>query len=568
MSSQEVTVELSEDEKFVEEVVAQFENENILCSSGFSMYLNRAIKLIKNGGKIRDFCDLLDKSVTKHLDQVDSKLQGPTKRNTAIATNSADATLQITCTSKEKKHLRRSFKERAFASIHQNGNKVLDFLKNLVDGQYDKNDDYRLLLVTQPDMKKEISSFAEWVKDHPSSLKKSLIMDSVYLQVLSNTKIGLTSKKDNIVELIEGVLEVDEDVWIQEEAIDNHVKGYLKEKKSNFTTNQTEVFQTLVKFVKSEQDSLSVDNKSLEPAITITSEPEKRIRNLTKRLSDVVKHDNKKRNATKKRKRNQTLSDTVEEVVLVSDVEAEGNDDTEGARIENSSEVSENETDDATSRRKASKKPKDNRLKAKPIPAPDADSSEVRKGAATRRSASNKKNDEDKEVVPEVENSAGEDIDSEGARSKISEANTRSASDNGGVPESTEVSEVSEGASNKKNDEDKEVVPEVENSAGEEIDSEGARSKISEANTRSASDNGGVPESTEVSEVSKCASYKKNDEDKEVVPEEENSAGKESDSEGARSKISEANTRSADIGEIDEGNYIDYSCKYYSFNII
>jgi hypothetical protein len=48
-------------------------------------------------------------------------------------------------------------------------------------------------------------------------------MDSVYLQVLSNTKMGLTSKKDNIVELIEGVLEVDEDVWIQEEAIDNHV---------------------------------------------------------------------------------------------------------------------------------------------------------------------------------------------------------------------------------------------------------------------------------------------------------------------------------------------------------
>ena len=68
-------------------------------------------------------------------------------------------------------------------------------------------------------------------------------MDSVYLEVLSNTKIGLTSKKDNILELIEGCLEVDEFVWIQEEAIDNHVKSYLKEKKSNFTTNQEIVFQ-------------------------------------------------------------------------------------------------------------------------------------------------------------------------------------------------------------------------------------------------------------------------------------------------------------------------------------
>jgi hypothetical protein len=103
MSSKEVTVELSEDDKFVEEVVAQFENEKILSSSGFSMYSNRAIKLIKNCRKIRNFCDLLDKSVNKHLDQVDSKLQGPTKRNTAIATNNADATTQITCTPKEKK---------------------------------------------------------------------------------------------------------------------------------------------------------------------------------------------------------------------------------------------------------------------------------------------------------------------------------------------------------------------------------------------------------------------------------------------------------------------------------
>ena len=58
--------------------------------------------------------------------------------------------------------------------------------------------------------------------------------------------------------------------------------------------------------------------------------------------------------------------------------------------------------------------------------------------------------------------------------------------------------------SNKKTDADKEVIP------GEEIDSEGEY-----MNTRSASYIGGVPESTD-----------------------------------------------------DEGNYIDYSCSYYSFNII
>ena len=108
MSSQEVTVELSEDDKFVEEVVAQFENENILSSSGFSMYLNRAIKLIKNGGKIRDFCDLLDKSVNMHMINVSTKLKASMKQNTTIATNSADVTTLITMTAVERKQLTRN----------------------------------------------------------------------------------------------------------------------------------------------------------------------------------------------------------------------------------------------------------------------------------------------------------------------------------------------------------------------------------------------------------------------------------------------------------------------------
>ena len=359
MSSQEVTVELSEDDQFVEEVVAQFDEENTLSNSGFSKYLKKAFKLIQNDGKIRDFCDLLDKSVNMHMINVSTKLKASMKQNTTIATNSADVTTLITMTALERKQLTRNYKDRALASIKTIGTKVLNFLRVLVNEQFEfeGSTDYLELLIAQPDMKNEILAFRGWVKANPLSLQKSLIMDSVYLEVLSNPKMGLTSKKDDIVPLIEGFLEVDEGIWVENDT-ENNVKTYLKEKKSNFTTNQTEVFQKLVKFVKSEQDSLSVDNKSLEPAITMTSEPEKRIRNLTKRLSDVVKYDNKKRNATKRRKRNQTLSEAVEEVVLVSD------DESEGARKETSSEVSENETDGPT---KASKKSKDNRSKAKPI---------------------------------------------------------------------------------------------------------------------------------------------------------------------------------------------------------
>ena len=353
MSSQEVTVELSEDDQFVEEVVAQFDEENTLSNSGFSKYLKKAFKLIQNDGKIRDFCDLLEKSVNMHMINVSTKLKASMKQNTTIATNSADVTTLITMTAVERKQLTRNYKDRALASIKTIGTKVLNFLRVLVNEQFEfeASTDYLELLIAQPDMKNEILAFRAWVKENPLSLQKSLIMDSVYLEVLSNPKMGLTSKKDDIVPLIEGFLEVDEGIWVDNDT-ENNVKTYLKEKNSNFTTNQEIVFQRLVKFVKIEQEDLfSVDNKSSEPAIS-----EKRQRKITQRLLDVV--DIKKRNPTRKRKLHATLSEAVEEVVLVSDDEAEG------ARNETSSEVSENETDGPT---KASKKSKDNRSKAKPI---------------------------------------------------------------------------------------------------------------------------------------------------------------------------------------------------------
>ena len=244
MSSQEVTVELSEDDQFVEEVVAQFDEENTLSNSGFSKYLKKAFKLIQNDGKIRDFCDLLEKSVNMHMINVSTKLKASMKQNTTIATNSADVTTLITMTAVERKQLTRNYKDRALASIKTIGTKVLNFLRVLVNEQfeYEGNTDYLELLIAQPDMKNEILAFREWVKANPLSLQKSLIMDSVYLEVLSNPKMGLTSKKDDIVPLIEGFLEVDEGIWVDNDT-ENNVKTYLKEKKSNFTTKISEICQ-------------------------------------------------------------------------------------------------------------------------------------------------------------------------------------------------------------------------------------------------------------------------------------------------------------------------------------
>ena len=169
MSSQEVTVELSEDDKFVEEVVAQYENKNILSRSGFSKYLKKAIKVIQHGGKIRDFCDLLDKSVDKHMADVYSKLKAP-KQNTTIATNSADTTTLITFNKEDKRKLTRNYRERALSSIKQIGSRVLNFLHDLVEGQYGGTPDYLDIQLYQPDMINEILAFSDWVQENPLSL--------------------------------------------------------------------------------------------------------------------------------------------------------------------------------------------------------------------------------------------------------------------------------------------------------------------------------------------------------------------------------------------------------------
>ena len=567
MSSQEVTVELSQDDQFVEEVVAQFDEENTLSNSGFSKYLKKAFKLIQNDGKIRDFCDLLDKSVNMHMINVSTKLKASMKQNTTIATNSADVTTLITMTALERKQLTRNYKDRALASIKTIGTKVLNFLRVLVNEQFEfeGSTDYLELLIAQPDMKNEILAFRGWVKANPLSLQKSLIMDSVYLEVLSNPKMGLTSKKDDIVPLIEGFLEVDEGIWVENDT-ENNVKTYLKEKKSNFTTNQTEVFQKLVKFVKSEQDSLSVDNKSLEPAITMTSEPEKRIRNLTKRLSDVVKYDNKKRNATKRRKRNQTLSEAVEEVVLVSD------DESEGARKETSSEVSENETDGPT---KASKKSKDNRSKAKPIRVLESTPNLSTGLTNILRNNSQVGKNADNEVIPQVTESTPKNREiGSGAttrrkaiiKNKEKAQSIRSEDDVG--EDDDEAMEITQEEKSSREEDVGDVLESTpnlstglinilqDNSQREKTNDEITQEEKSDGsrvmNTRSASSNEGVPESTPLNrEIGS-----------EVIEVSEASNGATTTIRGFQSI-----RRIDDVGEDDdeameitqEGNYIDYS---------
>ena len=68
MSSQE-----NEDVLFVNKVLADLEGENTLNNSGFYTYLLKALTVIQDGGKIRQFCDLLSQTVATHLNNVKNK---------------------------------------------------------------------------------------------------------------------------------------------------------------------------------------------------------------------------------------------------------------------------------------------------------------------------------------------------------------------------------------------------------------------------------------------------------------------------------------------------------------
>ena len=68
-SSSQIILEV-DDESFVNEVVELFDCEQKLNSTGFSKYLIKVIESIQSGGKFRDFCKLLERSVDIYMERI------------------------------------------------------------------------------------------------------------------------------------------------------------------------------------------------------------------------------------------------------------------------------------------------------------------------------------------------------------------------------------------------------------------------------------------------------------------------------------------------------------------
>jgi len=112
MSSSSQIILEDDDESFVNEVVEQFENEQALNSTGFSKYLIKVIKSIQSGGKFRDFCKLLERSVEIHMERITAKIRKP--KYSDITT-----TVQL---SNSRRNFKRTIKHNALQSIKKIGN--------------------------------------------------------------------------------------------------------------------------------------------------------------------------------------------------------------------------------------------------------------------------------------------------------------------------------------------------------------------------------------------------------------------------------------------------------------
>ena len=187
------------------------------------------------------------------------------------------------------------------------------------------------------------------------------------------------------------------------------------------------------------------------------------------------------------------MSEAVEEVVLVSD------DESEGARKETSSEVSENETDGPT---KASQNSKDNRSKAKPIRVLESTPNLSTGLTNILRNNSQVGKNADNEVIPQVTESTPKNREiGSGAttrrkaiiKNKEKAQSIRSEDDVG--EDDDEAMEITQEKQSSGEEDVGDVLESTPNNSQREKtndESDGSR----KMNTRSASNNEGVPEST------------------------------------------------------------------------
>jgi hypothetical protein len=292
MSSQE-----NEDVLFVNNVLADLEGENTLNNSGFYTYLLKALKVIQDGGKIRQFCDLLSQTVETHLNNVKEKIDHP------IETQSSQQLV-----GSDRKKFLKDVKQQAYSRIKFLGNSVLQFFHDVIDGTHSLNSSYFLWKsMASLEQSNHIETIVQVLKDENKLAEISI--DQIYLEVVSNTRIGLQAKKEQIFPLIEKTIKGEKEV----EPLPNISKPqqYFIDQLIIWGIQDMETTSEIV----SQSDEVRVSSRTRVPICKFTQPPTK--------LKETTKSSTK----SSKRKSRNPLNVTVDVDVEGAEEEDNGDDD-------------------------------------------------------------------------------------------------------------------------------------------------------------------------------------------------------------------------------------------------
>ena len=180
------------DNNFVNLLFDDLENTEERQIARFQLYLEEVLHLIIEGRELREFTKLIEQALRDyimHIKKIEYPKISPRKKNNKEA---QQRTLAI-----------RTKSRKASDSILLMGNKVFDFLIDVIRENHQTNEDFILLLSCSPEYKAEkLSTFFAQTSKIKSNIKiESLLVEKIYLELIDERN-GLTSDKENVMDLI------------------------------------------------------------------------------------------------------------------------------------------------------------------------------------------------------------------------------------------------------------------------------------------------------------------------------------------------------------------------------
>jgi len=180
------------DNNFVNLLFDDLENTEERHIARFQLYLEEVVHLIIEGRELREFTKLIEQALRDYIMHIKKKAYpklSPRKKNNIEAQQRTQAI--------------RTKSRKASDSMLLMGNKVFDFLIDVIREKHQTNEDFILLLCSSPDYKAEkLSTFFSQTSKIKSNIKiESFLVEKLYLELIDERN-GLTSDKENVMDLI------------------------------------------------------------------------------------------------------------------------------------------------------------------------------------------------------------------------------------------------------------------------------------------------------------------------------------------------------------------------------